>query len=157
MKKNNCWQVGPNSGLKRETLLRYRKREDLLERCSHGEYNGQVVYFHSENCGGGCEYSCNGEHGVRIVDDIDLIEKSWGLFAKKKEQAEGVPCEVDFKCNICPVDKMEAEIKNLNFKCPEGELIYHRAYIALLAKARRFEESMLVCGVDVGMKEGSDV
>lgn len=66
MKSN--WKIGPRSGLKRKTLLKYIKSKNL-ER-----HNGLVVYMHLSNCNKKCDCSCNGEYGMRIAMDIEEID-----------------------------------------------------------------------------------
>lgn len=64
------WQVGPQSGLKRETLLRYKK----MFECEHINDNPEEkLYFHSTTCVGGCDYECNGKHGFDIAEDINAL------------------------------------------------------------------------------------
>lgn len=64
----------PRSGLKRSTLVKYRK-SPLMETGDgvEGYANGQPFYMHSAKCIGGCDYGCN-HRGFEIADDAAKVD-----------------------------------------------------------------------------------
>lgn len=67
--KTKC-KHGPRSKLSWATLSRYA-RSDLVER--HPEDN-RPIYKHASACPNYCDYACNGQHGLNIAEDIELLE-----------------------------------------------------------------------------------
>lgn len=65
MSTKRVWQIGPHSGLKRETLQKYAKRKSLTY------YMDYALYMHRNDCDRLCDYTCNGGHGFHIAADIN--------------------------------------------------------------------------------------
>lgn len=72
--------------LKTSTLKKYY-RSNLLELDLEGNPN----YMHSSTCRNYCEYSCNGNYGFNVADQI----KEW-LMKSKMTKANCIGCEDDF-------------------------------------------------------------
>jgi hypothetical protein len=56
---------------------------DLIER-----YDSEVIYVHSEDCVGICDYSCNGNEGSRMASAISEAESALGSATMANDQVQ---------------------------------------------------------------------
>lgn len=82
--------------------------EDRIERTEEGE----VVYVHADDCGGFCDYACNGTEGDQLADEMNA-DPDYQKFIDEVAQncsADDRPCDDCLAGGVCegPRDTYDA-------------------------------------------------